>query len=121
MEKELLTYRETEILGSVSQGLRNGEIASQLGISEDTVKNHITAIMNKTGLRSRLQLALLFIRSQPDQVALSLAYQSGYRDGLAKRDLQWNHILKESLGQGDKTAPSVVEIIEVTKEVIMVK
>jgi len=113
MERELLTHKETEILESVFQGLRNREIASQLGISESTVKNHITAIMGKTGLRSRLQLALLFIRSQPEWVSLSLAYQSGYLEGLAKRDSQWNHILKESLGQSDNTVPERSIIKEV--------
>ncbi len=53
-----LTAREKEIAGKVAQGLSNSEIAELFAISERTVKAHLTAIYEKTGTTSRLQLAL---------------------------------------------------------------
>jgi len=49
----LLSRREREVLGLVSQGLRNREIGQQLFISEVTVKAHVRNIMRKLGARSR--------------------------------------------------------------------
>jgi DNA-binding CsgD family transcriptional regulator len=49
----LLSPREREVLGLVSQGLRNREIGQRLFISEPTVKAHVRNIMRKLGARSR--------------------------------------------------------------------
>ena len=57
-----LTPRETEIVGAIVEGLSNREIASQLGISLQTVKHHLTSIFDKSGTSSRLELALLAIK-----------------------------------------------------------
>lgn len=54
-----LTNREYEIARLVSQGASNSAIAQQLGITERTVKSHLSAIYAKTSTRSRLGLALL--------------------------------------------------------------
>jgi DNA-binding NarL/FixJ family response regulator len=54
-----LTERQREILGAVVQGLNNREIARQFAISEHTVKHHLTQVFNKTGVSTRLELALL--------------------------------------------------------------
>jgi two-component system, NarL family, nitrate/nitrite response regulator NarL len=54
-----LTERQREILGAVVQGLNNREIAKQFAISEHTVKHHLTQVFNKTGVSTRLELALL--------------------------------------------------------------
>ncbi len=54
-----LTTREYEIARLVSQGASNSTIAGQLGITESTVKSHLSAIYAKTSTRSRLSLALL--------------------------------------------------------------
>jgi two-component system nitrate/nitrite response regulator NarL len=54
-----LTKRERSIAEHVAQGMVNKTIANKLGISERTVKAHLTAIFQKTGTRDRLQLALL--------------------------------------------------------------
>lgn len=54
-----LTVRQREIVSSVSEGLNNREIAQRLGISEHTVKHHLTQAFNKTGVSTRLELALL--------------------------------------------------------------
>lgn len=48
-----LTAREREILGLIGQGLRNGEIARRLHISEATVKSHLNNLFTKAGLHSR--------------------------------------------------------------------
>lgn len=51
-----LTEREYEIACMVLQGETNREIAQQLYVSEGTVKNHITKILNKLGMENRKQL-----------------------------------------------------------------
>ncbi|MBT2292629.1 response regulator transcription factor [Paenibacillus albidus] len=55
-EGEALTVREKEILGCVSSGSTNKEIAGSLGISEHTVKNHLKNILQKLQLQNRTQL-----------------------------------------------------------------
>jgi DNA-binding NarL/FixJ family response regulator len=53
-----LTPRESEVLGLVAQGLTNRRIGRQLGISERTVKAHLTRIMAGIGVTDRVQAAL---------------------------------------------------------------
>jgi DNA-binding NarL/FixJ family response regulator len=53
-----LTDREIEVLRLVAQGATNREIAEQLVISEGTVKNHISNILSRLGLRDRTQAAI---------------------------------------------------------------
>jgi DNA-binding NarL/FixJ family response regulator len=55
---EPLSARELEILCRVANGASNREIASDLFIAEGTVKNHITSILSKLGVRDRTQAAL---------------------------------------------------------------
>ncbi len=55
---EPLSDRELEILRLVADGLSNREIANQLVITEGTVKNHVTNILGKLGVRDRTQAAL---------------------------------------------------------------
>ncbi len=56
-----LTAREMQIARAVAEGRGNREIATQLGITEQTVKNHLTSIFEKVGVASRLQLALAML------------------------------------------------------------
>ncbi|MCA9943017.1 MAG: response regulator transcription factor [Anaerolineales bacterium] len=55
---EPLSERELEILGVLATGASNREIAAALFITEGTVKNHITNILGKLGVRDRTQAAL---------------------------------------------------------------
>jgi DNA-binding NarL/FixJ family response regulator len=55
---EPLSDREREILKLLAQGLSNGEIAQRLSLAEGTVKNYVTAILQKLGTRDRTQAAL---------------------------------------------------------------
>ena len=55
---EPLSERELEILALVANGLSNKEIAGELYIAEGTVKNHVTNILSKLGVRDRTQAAL---------------------------------------------------------------
>jgi DNA-binding NarL/FixJ family response regulator len=54
-----LTRREMEVVMAVSRGLSNREIGEQLGLSEKTVKNHISDILSKLGLARRAQIVVL--------------------------------------------------------------
>jgi DNA-binding NarL/FixJ family response regulator len=53
-----LTARESEILGLIAKGLPNKRIALSLGISEKTVKAHVTSIFSTLGVTDRVQAAL---------------------------------------------------------------
>jgi DNA-binding NarL/FixJ family response regulator len=55
---EPLSPREIEILKIVATGASNREIADKLFISEGTVKNHLSSILNKLGVRDRMQAIL---------------------------------------------------------------
>ena len=66
MDKEKLkslTKREIEVLKAISAGLLNKEIATNLGISERTVKNHISNIFKKIDVADRTQAAVFAIKN----------------------------------------------------------
>ena len=52
------TERELEVLRVMTTGVSNAAIAQKLGITENTVKNHIRHMMEKTGCKSRTELAI---------------------------------------------------------------
>jgi two-component system, NarL family, nitrate/nitrite response regulator NarL len=56
-----LTSRELEVVAAVVEGASNKDIAGDLGVSEQTVKNHLSNIFDKLGVSSRLELALYAI------------------------------------------------------------
>lgn len=57
-----LTHREVEVLQKMAQGLSNQEIATELCISEQTVRNHVNHILDKLHLANRTQAALFALR-----------------------------------------------------------
>ena len=71
-ELDQLSERELEVFRLMARGLSNGEIAQELYISETTVKTHVTHILQKLGLRDRVQ-------------AVVLAYQTGVFEAEARR------------------------------------
>jgi pimeloyl-ACP methyl ester carboxylesterase/DNA-binding CsgD family transcriptional regulator len=62
-----LSPREREILGLITQGLANGQIAERLSISEKTVRNHVSNIFDKLGVWTRAQ-------------AIVFAHERGFKD-----------------------------------------
>jgi DNA-binding NarL/FixJ family response regulator len=57
-----LTPREQQIASAIVDGRTNRDIAVRLGITEQTVKNHLTSIFVKIGVDNRLQLGLALVR-----------------------------------------------------------
>jgi len=56
---DLLTERETEVLTCLGEGLSNQQIGKRLHIGETTVKTHVSRVLTKLDLRSRVQAAIL--------------------------------------------------------------
>jgi len=60
-EKHNLTKKELEVISYVSQGLSNKEIAQEMFLSEGTIRNYLSIILEKLELRDRTQLAIFYL------------------------------------------------------------
>jgi DNA-binding NarL/FixJ family response regulator len=58
-----ISEREMEILKHIGEGLSNREIAEKLFLSEGTVRNYVTALLEKLDLRDRTQLAIYYLKN----------------------------------------------------------
>ena len=61
-----LSPRERDVLRLIARGLDNIEIAGDLGISPRTAKNHVSSILSKLGLSSRIQAAIYAVKEGLD-------------------------------------------------------
>lgn len=63
-DETLFTPRELEVIKAIADGLANKEIAQKLYISEGTVKNHISNILDKTHMTHRTQIAVYYLTAK---------------------------------------------------------
>ena len=63
MQSHFLTARESEIFNLLSKNLDTMEIAYKLGISEKTVRNHISNVICKLGVSSRTQAIIVLVKN----------------------------------------------------------
>jgi len=65
----ILTDRELEIATLIAKGLSNREIASTLFMSEGTIKNYISVVLDNTGLEHRTQIAIYYLTGEKGEVS----------------------------------------------------
>ncbi len=63
-----LTPQQTRVLGMLAEGLLNKQIAYELGVSEATIKAHVSAVLQKLGVDSRTQAVILLSRIGTDPI-----------------------------------------------------
>jgi DNA-binding NarL/FixJ family response regulator len=88
-----LTARETEILDYIAQGYLNKQIAIKLGISEQTIKNHVTSILRKLNANARTD-AVVVAPPLPESILSSsgakyTSLASGLRVGFRSKSQQY--------------------------------
>jgi len=64
VDRSLFTERELDVMAQIAKGLSNKEISKKLFISEGTIANYITSILNKTALEHRTQIAIYYLTGE---------------------------------------------------------
>jgi DNA-binding NarL/FixJ family response regulator len=64
IDRSVFTERELDVMAQIANGLSNKEISKKLFISEGTIANYITSILNKTGLEHRTQIAIYYLTGE---------------------------------------------------------
>ena len=95
----LLSRREQQVVSCVAKGLRNGEIAKQLNMSEHTVKHHLFRIFEKLGLSSRVEVALYACTQ--DQSHAAVLRSPMPTAGCTRRSSEVHHIQSRSQSSDD--------------------
>jgi DNA-binding NarL/FixJ family response regulator len=67
----LLTYREEQVVAVVADGLSNRDVATELGLSEHTVKKYLFRIFDKLGISNRVELVLYAVHNGTPQQVLA--------------------------------------------------
>jgi len=74
-----LTRRETEVLDYIAQGYQNKQIAMKLGISEQTIKNHVTSILRRLNANARTEAVVVALKQGLISVSLRSDVNSGHQ------------------------------------------
>ena len=82
---EPLTAREEMVLACLGEGLSNQEITRRLGIAETTVKTHVSRVLAKLGVSSRVQAAIAYRESAAHRGAAAYRDNPGGREPLGRR------------------------------------
>ncbi len=64
IDRGLFTERELDVMAQIANGLSNKDISKKLFISEGTIANYITSVLNKTGLEHRTQIAIYYLTGE---------------------------------------------------------
>lgn len=67
MVTETLTRREQQVAEAIARGLSNRQIATEFGISIETVKQHLSSIYSKLEMTGRVMLAVYVVRSASEE------------------------------------------------------
>ena len=79
---EPLTAREEAVLACLGEGLSNQQITRRLGIAETTVKTHVSRVLAKLGVSSRVQAALAYRESAASRQTEGSREPAGARERL---------------------------------------
>jgi DNA-binding NarL/FixJ family response regulator len=111
---ELLSKREEDVVRCVAEGFKNREIANELGLSENTVKNYLFRIFDKLGISNRVELILYAFGNMVAGLAQSGTAGSGEGDILsscqaaAQRGTTPEYLLGEMYREGRGISPDKV-------------
>jgi two-component system nitrate/nitrite response regulator NarL len=111
---ELLSKREEDVVRCVAEGFKNREIANELGLSENTVKNYLFRIFDKLGISNRVELILYAFGNMVARLAQPGAPGNGEGDILsscqaaAQRGTTPEYLLGEMYREGRGIAPDKV-------------